>query len=199
MPKVTQKEKKNKLLNEFLFSQKGKTRKQISKHWERYRGKKHTITELPKYRKKYYRAKDEMAKAYLREKYFERKERLVQKLEYGSLKIQKRVKQKFSEQTMYILKRGRNLDSTIDRVFSDKRKKVRYVLVTLKIKNPDTGQIYYVSDTLNPKSWQDVKDSEQTMLEKILDKLTHVAKYDGFELVSQHLRLIYALPEKSKK
>jgi len=200
MPKVTNiAEKKNKLYNDFLFSQKGKTRKQISNHWKKYRNKKYTITELPKYRKKYARAKDEIQQNILREKYFEKKEKYVQQFEYDFLKIQKKVKQKFSEQDFYIIKKGKHLDTAIKKIFADSKKKVRYILVTLKIRLSETDQIIFVSDTLTPASFENMQNLGVTAMEKIMEKLSFVSKYDGYEIISKHLRLIYALPEKSKE
>ena len=220
MPKVTKKElkkqeirkiKKQELLNNFLTSQKGLTRKQISKHWKKYRGKKYVITELPKYRKKLSKAKDEIHEAILREKYFERKELKVLKLEYGSLIPVKKKKynyykkkNRFSEQDFYTFKKGANIDDTIRKVFADQNKKVRYILVTLKIKLTETEQIIFVSNTYTPTSFETVFEVAQEqglddyeiansdlIIENVLEKLTVVHKYKGFEVLSYHLRLIY--------
>jgi len=199
MPKVSIKEKKTKLFNEYISSQKGKTRKQISKHWTDYRRKKHTIVQYPKYRKKLAKAKDEIQKAYLREQYYDRKEVFIKKLEYGDLKIQKKIKQKYSEQDFYVVRKGKHLDSAIRKIFSDQKKKVRYILVTLKIRLAETDQIIYVSDTLNPEVFKFMQENDITAMSKIMEKLSFVAKYDGYEIVSKHLRLIYALPETSAK
>ena len=202
MPKVSVQQKKTILLNNFLTSQKGKTRKQISQHWQKYRSKKHTIVELPKYRKKLYKLKSQNKPekiSELREKYFDRKEIFVRKLEYGDLKITKKHKQKFSEQDFYSVRKGKHLDPIISKIFADQKKKVRYILVTLKIRLPETGQVMYVSDTLNPKSFERMQSQGETAMSKVLEKLSFVAKYDGFEIISKHLRLIYALPETSKK
>ncbi|HUS49607.1 MAG TPA: hypothetical protein VMZ91_05545 [Candidatus Paceibacterota bacterium] len=200
MPKVTKKElkkqeirkiKKQELLNNFLFSQKGLTRKQIRKHWEKYRGKKYVITELPKYRKKLARARDEIQSSILREKYFERKELKVLKVEYGDLIPTKKKKYPISQQDYYKIRKGADIDSTIKKVFADERKKVRYILLTLKIKLAETGQIIYVSNTYNPTSFENLESYEVTALENTLEKLSFVSKYKGFELLSTHLRLIY--------
>jgi len=201
MPKVTEKQKikQKELLEKFLQSQKGLKKKQISKHWQKYRAKKYVITELPKYRKKLARAKDEIESAILREKYFERKEIKTLKVEYGDLIPTKKKKHKYSGQEYFRIRKGADIDSTIRKVFDNERKKVRYVLLTLKIKLAETGQIIYVSNTYTPSSFENLQGLEVTALENTLEKLSFVAKYDGFVLLSTHLRLVYALPEKSSK
>ena len=191
MPKVTQKEKKKLLYDKFRTTQKGKTRKQISSHWRDYRGKKFVITELPKYRKKLYRAADEIEEAVLRERYFERKEIKVQRVEYGALIPTKKKKQKFSQQDYYKIRKGFDIDRTMQKVFADQKKKVRYILLTLKIKLAETGQIIFVSNTYNPTSFKNLEGYETTALENTLEKLSFVSKYKGFELISTHLRLVY--------
>ena len=186
-----QKEKKKLLYDKFRTTQKGKTRKQISAHWKNYRGKKFVITELPKYRKKLALAADEIEEAVLRERYFERKEIKVQRVEYGALIPTKKKKQKFSQQDYYKIRKSADIDSTMSKVFADQKKKVRYILLTLKIKLAETGQIIFVSNTYNPTSFKNLEGYETTALENTLEKLSFVSKYKGFELLSTHLRLIY--------
>ncbi len=205
MPKVTKyqrekrkekiKVKKAVLYEKYRGSQKGLSRKQVSKHWEKYRGKKYSITELGKYRSKIYRAKDEIKKAVLREQYFEKKELKTLRVEYSDLIPTKKKKYKFSEQDYYKIRKGADIDSTMVKVFADEKKKVRYILLTLKIKLAETGQIIFVSNTYTPSSFENVLDSEQSTLENTLEKLSFVAKYKGLELISTHLRLVYDIPK----
>lgn len=186
-------EKKSILLDQTKKNIKGHNRKEINKIWEKYRTKKYIIEELPKYRKKLANAKPEQ-KVILRERYYDKKEIAQRKLYLNSLQVEKRVRQTFSEQDYYKLRKG-NIDNAIDKIFNNP--KVRYVLVTLKIKLKDTDNIIFVSDSFTPEAWEQLQESETTAMEKILEKLSFVAKYDGFELISKHIRIIYALPEKA--
>jgi hypothetical protein len=189
-------EQKTKLLQKYRSSVKGLTKKQVSKHWQQYRGKKYVIEELPKHRQKLsHLSKDQ--RQYEIEKYFDKKDIAQRKIEYGNLIIEKKHKQHFSEQDYYKLKKGADLDETIQRVFD--KKKPRYVLVTLKIRLKETHQIIFVSDSLTLEAFEQLEEFEVTAMEKILEKLSFVAKYDGFELISTHLRLIYKIPERKIK
>lgn len=187
--------KKYKLLDETKEKIKGQSRQKISKIWQGYRSKKYTIEKLPNYRKQLARATPEK-KEILRTKYFDRKEIAVSKLEYGSLKLEKKVRQKYSQSDYYKLAKSKDLDSTIEKIFEG-TKKVRYVMVTLKIKLSGTDQIMFVSDVFTDESFYNIQELEVSIMEKILEKLSFVAKYDGFELISKHIRVIYATPEKT--
>lgn len=70
-------------------------------------------------------------------------------------------------------------------------------MVTLKIKLSGTDQIMFVSDVFTDESFYNIQELEVSIMEKILEKLSFVAKYDGFELISKHIRVIYATPEKT--
>jgi len=193
MPKVTIKQKKTNLYEKYKTTQKGKTRKQISKYWEKYRGQKYVITALPKYRKKLYKAKykgDEIQEAFLREQYFEKKEIKVKRVEYGDLIPTRKKKYPISQQDYYKLRTGADLDNTVSRVFDNP--KIRYVLVTLKIKIDATGQIIYASNTYTRASIRQLQErGEETVLENCLDKMTSVHKYKGFTIISTHIRTVY--------
>jgi len=190
--------KKKVLYDKYVTEQKGKTRKQISKHWEKYRGKKYSVEFLGKYRSKLSKAKDEIEESILREKYFEKKELKTLRVEYNYLVPTKKKKQKFSQQDYYKIRKDADIDNTIGKVFADEKKKVRYVLLTLKIKLSETGQIIFVSNTYTPTSFQSVIDDDEygddtgdLVLQNTLEKLSFVAKYKGFKLISTHLRLVY--------
>lgn len=188
------KPKVQKLLAETQSQIKGKSKDEISKLWQNYRKQKFQIVEYPKYRAKARKVKDVVERAALRQRYFDRKSTAVEKLEYGTLKLAKRTKQKYSTQDFYNLKRGK-LDNTVKKIFD--KGKARYILVTLKLRLSD-GSYQYVSDTLTPALVDRLRDMDVSIMEKVLEKLSFVKKYDGFQLISQHLRLIYANPEKTE-
>lgn len=173
---------------------KGHTQKEISKIWQDYRGKKYVIENLPTYRKKLAKATPEK-KEILRQQYFDRKEFKVAKLELGVLKPEKKIRGTGSNQDFFKLKSGADLDRTIEKVFE--KRHPRYVLVTLKIKL-STGAIMFVSDTLTAEGFYNLQEMEVTAMEKILEKLSFVTKYDGFELLSVHIRVIYANTKTTK-
>jgi len=188
--------KKEKLLSTTRENIKGLHKNQISKVWEKYRGKKFTIENLPKFRKQLYHS-DAKQKELIRSKYFDRKEIAQKHLEFGSLVITKKHHGTQSQMDYYKLAKGKDLDSTVERIFDNK--KVRYILVTLKIRLPESDVTQYISDVFTPESFEQMKENYNNIMEKILEKLSLVAKYDGWELVSQHIRLIYANPEETNR
>lgn len=186
--------KKETLLQKTQEKIKGKTQKQISKIWQDYRGKKYVIEYLPDYKKKIAKATPEK-KEKLRVQYFDRKEFKTAKLEFGTLKLEKKIYGTGSYQKFYKLKAGADLDGTIDRIFE--KSNPRYILVTLKIRL-STGSIMFVSDTLTADAFYNLQEMEISAMEKILEKLAFVTKYDGFDLISIHIRTIYANTKKAK-
>jgi hypothetical protein len=197
-------QQKSELLQSTKSKIKGLRRKQITKVWEGYRKKKFVIEELPKYRKKLLRVSGEK-KEILKQQYQDKKVIATKQLEYGDLIVVKKKKGKVSkidnftrDTNLYKVRHDNRLDETVDKIFVNP--KVKYVLITLKIRLKETGQVMFVSDSYTPDSWEDLKgsdeygDIEQFAMENILNKLSFVAKYDGFELIGTFIKVIYATP-----
>lgn len=209
-------EKKSILLESTKQKITGHNRKEISKIWENYRGKKFVIEELPKYRQKLSHATPEK-KELLHVQYFDKKEIAQRKLEFGGLQVEKKVRQKYSESDYYKVRKG-DLENTVQRIFD--KGNIRYVMVTLKIRITDEGldlknkrddkhsisKIMYVSDVFTPESFEDIMEMSEDsdlnispIIDKIMEKLSFVAIYKGFEIISKHIRIIYATPEKTTR
>jgi hypothetical protein len=185
-------EKKSKLLNETRINIKGHNRKEITRIWQTYRGKKFVIEELPKYRKKLSATWNKTERENLKLKYLDKKEIATAKLEYGGLKLQKKVHGSQSQQDFYKLRKG-NAESVITRIFNTKNP--RYLLLTLKVRNLDTGIIYFPSNSYTNEGWQRVLKSGDTAIEDMLKKAVYLEGYE-YEILSIHIRIIYANPEK---
>jgi hypothetical protein len=231
-------QKKSELLSQFRSGVRGLTRPKISKHWEKYREKKFVIEELPKYRLRVRRAKPEQ-KEILRQKYFDKKDIAKRKLEFGTLQVEKRVRGSQSESDYYKLRKG-DIDSTVRKIF--KNPKIRYVLVTLKIrittegleerlkrneayakenklykkateeerkaknliyhqvlKKEDLKDVMCASESFTREFFEDTQADGLSVIDVVLKKLSTVSIYKGLEILSIHLRTVYALSKNSIK
>jgi hypothetical protein len=193
--------KKAALLEQFTKQAIGKTSKQTSRHWTKYREKKFIIEELPKYKARYKKTRPDK-RAALREQYYEKKEIKTSAYEFGILRPYKKVKQTYSKQIYYKLRGGKNIDvmdeklnKTITKLFN-KRPNIKYILVTAKIKLP-SDQIMFVSDTLTVDDLELFEELEETALQRLLDKLSFVDKYAGLEVIEITLRVVYALSKEN--
>lgn len=194
-------EAKSNLLASYRQKIKGQKRNKISKLWQQYRGKKFTIEELPKLKEKLQHVPKEKYEI-VRQLYRDKREGYLSSFEYGSLKITKIKTSAERLQKFYNTQKSTDIDKVVEKIF--KNDKVRYVLVILKIKLKGTDQIINVSESFTPESFEDLQGNEQyeesdeKIIERIFEKLSFVVKYDGFELISKHIRVIYATPPNPK-
>jgi len=198
-------EKKKNLLDFYLTNQKGKTRKQISKHWQTYRSKKYTIEKLPLHRKRLAKIKQPEKRQQLSEQYHEKKYIKTAKLLYGSLQFQKKVKFTYSQQDHYKFKsfidlknldkvKELNLEKSIGKLFSDKKKNIRYILVTLKIRVHGINEIIYLSDSFNPDRFYDLIWNNEIIIGKVLEKLSALKNYQG-AIIGIYIRTVYDITQ----
>lgn len=201
-----QKQKKSDLLKNYLTSQKGKTRNQISKHWESYRSKKYSIEKLPIHRKRLAKIKQPEKRKQLSEQYHEQKYIKSAALKYGSLKIQKKIKQKYSQQDFYKFRtkidlsdlkkvKQLNIDKTVGKIFRDKSKEISYVLIILKIKT-EYGSIIYLSEPFNEDYFYTMIYEGKTVIQKVLEKqeaLSTSGNKSGEQgkIIGIYVRIIY--------
>jgi hypothetical protein len=114
--------------------------------------------------------------------------------EFSGLTFEKRFIQPQSQSDIYKLKSINRLEPLMQKLFN--KKSARYVLVTLKIKRNDI--ITYYSDSFTFTSYEQLTSRGENIYEKVLEKISFNSNYDGFELLSVHLRVIYENPKNNK-
>lgn len=187
--------------NKRIENKLSKTKIKVSTNWQKYREKKEKILN---------RRIGSMKKVELIEKlrnntkkiirndwgnYKGYKEALQKNAFIDGLTFEKRFSQQFTQSDIYKLKNVNSLEKAMENLFY--KKKGRYVLVTLKLKQDDV--IQYFSDSFTLEAFERFKEEEKSIYELVLQKLAFNIKYSGFELISIYLRVIYENPKKDKK
>lgn len=137
------------------------THQNISNVWAKYRDKKYPIT---------HKSKFEGLKFEEKSNTFNKKEKRGTTTEFYKVVSEKKI------------------DKTVNKVFNTKN--VRYVLITFKIRTKE-GLVQYVSDSFTKEAYERVIDNDEDIFETVMNKLSFVQKYDGYELLSTHIRVIY--------
>lgn len=182
---------KYKLLDETKAKIKGRKSTEIRHIWEQYRGKKFTIENLPVLRtkKNQYKENPQKYEAF-KEKYYQRKEIKIGKVEFGSLKPQKTEISNASEQRYYKVLNERNLDKSVQLAFE--KKNAKYVLVILKVRDNETGFIKYGSRSFTIEGYKRVIENGESVLNNLIEKLESNSKspFDDYTIISIHVRTI---------
>lgn len=76
-------------------------------------------------------------------------------------------------------------------------KDIRYLLVVLKIYLPETDTYTYASDSFTPLSMKGLTGKEITDL--VLEKFRALVRYEGFQVKSTTIKIIYEGSKKSEK
>ena len=113
---------------------------------------------------------------------------LTHKSKFEGLKLEKKDTFKNSKAEFYEVKTKKNIKSTLNKIF--KIPTVKYVLITFKIQTNE-GLIQYVSDSFTKEAYERVFKNDLDIFKIVMEKLSFVQKYDGYELLSTHIRLIY--------
>lgn len=106
----------------------------------------------------------------------------------------------------YTLRKGGNLDKAVINAFENE--KIHHVLVTGQLQYKD--QIIFVSDSFNRLAFENIMDGStyeergmsfedfildsedgQVFYNELLKKIAFNSAYEGFELISLHIRTIY--------
>lgn len=111
------------------------------------------------------------------------------KSRFTGLTFEKKKRSKSTLQEFYKVRKPDNLDNIVGNIFD--QHKVRYVLVMLEIRLPE-GQVQWVSDVFTKPAYDATMGREETLMEAILEKLSFLQKYEGYEILSIHIRVIYA-------
>ena len=61
----------------------------------------------------------------------------------------------------------------------------------LEIRLPE-GQVQWVSDVFTKPAYDALIERGETLLEAIIEKLSFLQAYEGYEILSTHIRVIYA-------
>lgn len=127
--------------------------------------------------------------------YRQRKFRIYNPSRFGGLDFTKRKTSKGSIQEYYNIKDVNNLDNILALIFE--KPQVRYVLVIGKIRLEE-GRIQIVSDVFTRPAYNELRNRGETALEAFFEKLSFLQQYDGYELLTLHLRVIYENPKTRK-
>lgn len=111
------------------------------------------------------------------------------KSRFTGLTFEKKQKSKSTLQEFYKVRKTDNLDNIVGTIFSQHT--VRYILVMLEIRLPE-GQVQCISDVFTKPSYDAVLERGETLLEATIEKLSFLQKYEGYEILSTHIRVIYA-------
>lgn len=187
-----------------------KVKSKNSQKWADYRKKKKRIMSYKSVPIEEKKARLEKERAIVRnnikfnwENYRSYKYGIIYESPYKGLRYDKKKRTRFTRQEYFTVKRGTDLDKTTGKIFDDP--KVRYVLVILEIELIE-GTIVHVSDSFTKDAYEQVigddefgEETGELLIEKVLEKMSFVQKYEGYKLKSTHIRVIYENTKKSKQ
>lgn len=111
------------------------------------------------------------------------------KSRFTGLTFEKKKRSKSTLQEFYKVRKIDNLDTIVGNIFDQHR--VRYILIMLEIRLPE-GQIQWVSDVFTKPAYDALIERGETLIEAIIEKLSFLQRYEGYEILSTHIRVIYA-------
>jgi len=164
-----------------------KTKEKISKHWEKYRKNRSEANRFA--------TQDLISKEW--NTYRSKKYSIVTESPFTGLIPERKVTTTGTKQEYYKLRKDTELNDVFDDILEGNRK-IRYIQVIFKIRTKE-GLVQNVSDVFTEEAYYNLQELDIDIFDSVVQKLSFVQKYSGYELLSQHIRIIYENFKTDKK